>query len=75
MNPILKDIRCQLVARVSDNKVVAYIAGDEYRGAENNYNPIRHTIAMDLEGLFRLQREIAEQIEKLAMDVPLTVEV
>lgn len=69
---ILRDIRCfPQIRRVGvEDKIIAYISGDYYIGAENKYNPIRESIVVDLDGLFRLQREINEAIEQIARGTP-----
>ncbi len=59
-SPILRDVFCQCLK--DGEGVAAIVGGYVYIDME----PVRHFIMTDLDGLFRLQREIAEAIEDIA---------
>jgi hypothetical protein len=60
VSPLLRDIFCQ--AMTDNGNIVATVGGDVYIKCK----PVRHFIMTDLDGLFRLQREVAEAIESIA---------
>lgn len=68
-NEVVRDCFCRPYNK--DGKLVAVTGGDVYVGEENNYRPIRRYFVVDLEGLFRLQREVAEAIERIAKGGPI----
>lgn len=55
-NP-LRDIRCTMVSSTKFQ-----ISGDSHIGEDNNYKPIKHVMNLDINGLVRLQHEIADAI-------------
>jgi hypothetical protein len=63
---VVRDCFCRPYNK--DGKLVAVVGGDVYIGEENNYRPVRRFITLDLDGLFRLQREVAKAIEWIARD-------
>jgi hypothetical protein len=67
-NEVVRDCFCRPYNK--EGKLVAVVGGDIYIGEENNYRPIRRYVTLDLEGLFRMQREIAEAIETIAKGGP-----
>jgi hypothetical protein len=68
IDPVLRDVRIQMLRVRGDDSIVAEVYGDYYIGAENNYQPIYKSITVDLDGLFRLQREVAEAIQLVVIE-------
>ena len=69
INVPVRDVKCSAIddnATLYVGGATFYVGGDVYIGAANNYKPIKNYIIVDVDGLFRLQREINETIERLA---------